>query len=116
MPVVPPPGFILLNGRYILVRVTYCSPNEQEPVPNYEYQRIIEPVLCDIGNAIGALPIPTDAFSVTVPEFGDTGKTMDLRCEVRLRYFDYPNELASSLIVDGIEPDLVVYFIVDGNR
>lgn len=116
MPALPPPGFIVVNGQYILVRVNYCSPNEKDPVPNYEYQRIILPVLCDIGNAIGALPIPTDAFSVTVPEFGDTGDTMSLRCEVRLRFFNYPKSYNETDIVNGIVPDIVATFVVDGDR
>lgn len=115
MPVLPPPGFILLNGQYILIKITYVSPNEEEPVPNYEYQRIILPVVCDIGNAIGALPIPSDGFSVTVP-YGDKGETMTLGCTVRRRYFSYPKEVDGSAMVDGIKPDLIASIVVDGNR
>lgn len=115
MPVLPPPGFILLNGQYILIRIIYASPNENEPVPNWEYQRIILPVVCDIGNTIGALPIPLDGFSVTVP-YGNEGQTMSLGCTVRRRYFTYPKEVDESDIVDGIRPDIVAHIVVDGDR
>jgi len=115
MPVQVPPGFILLNGKYILVRVVYSSPNENEPVPNYEYQRIIEPELCEIGNAIGALPMATDAFSVTVP-YGDADQTMSLRCVVRLRFFRRPQAYNDTDVVNGIVPDIVASFVVDGDR
>lgn len=115
MPVQVPPGFILLNGKYILVKATYGSPNENEPVPNYEYQRIIEPELCAIGNAIGALPMATDAFSVTVP-YGNNGETMSLRCEVRLRFFRHPQEYNATASVNGIVPDIVAFFVIDGDR
>ena len=114
MPVKPPPGFILLNGQYLLVKANYTSADENEPVPNYEYQRLIEPVLCAIGNAIGALPIPTYAFSVTVP-YGNAGETRSLRCTVRLRYFRYPRETDESDTVSGIVPDMVIIFVVDGD-
>jgi hypothetical protein len=110
----PPTGFIRLNGQYILIRIKYASPNEDEPVPNYEYQRIILPVICDIGNAIGALPIPKDRFTVTVPH-GNQGETMMLGCTVRHRYFSYPSQVDNSDIVDGIMPDLVAHIVVDGD-
>ncbi|WP_139926304.1 hypothetical protein [Hymenobacter sp. DG01] len=105
----PPHGFIVKNGKYILVRANYVPSDAEAPVPNWEYQRLMAEVICDIGNAIGELPQRKDAFTVNVP-YNEAGDLMMLACRVQRRFFR-PAQYKDDT-VNGRVPDLVAVFVI----
>lgn len=108
----PPHGFIVLNGKYILVRVSYVPANDQDNVPCWEFQRLIEIELCQLSSILGSLLVAKDAFPVKVP-FGGLGGSVTMRCVIEQRYLRKPAGPEDA--EEGINADLIAAFVVHGD-